>query len=837
MQVEKSDEFEVCVRHYCLYPGLHRDRDGYESGPGRAVPRRKASRSLSEDSANSDNAGARAVRAWRAWASALVLASLLGQKPLAEPGELLLNWAARAAGRTFAEGVACLLRLARFRCSPASLSWNLGRFKTATYEVVSQNTPAQAEKRRERHGGVHLCHAGSPAQARRQAPLAAAAFAECMGPDPGEALLGRRVLYPNQKCLVLLARCGGLTCTDIPGGREAIVSHLRRLLRRDRRLHDIQHVELALIDHFQIDISDLEEEIRDLVGTLVERISSGVTDWQEGGTQPRLLIAFLKRKPPSWWALPSAQIEAVLRVLCQRKDFRPLAEELSAWAAPASLNPEELLATIQAGCSVRNGPSLAQVLAGIRHWGPTVEDLEGGGATVLKCVQSLLRRPRAAFAAAVSIFSHFGLGGDSLLLSRFEADALVALAVLSGSDRRALEAALQALAAEPLLLGAKTTAKSAAGPMHWPAWVSHSTSCKGLLPALQLDVPFRVVSTALELETSLATLDAAGLLGLDAEWVPGTAGAAILQLATYSEVHIWDLQELGMDLAAPALRRVLGSRRTRKLGFGFALSDWQRLAPWALEARAVVDLDILWMRIQPEEPLMGLKSLVAKTLAHRLDKTEQCSDWAARPLSLSQLQYAALDAHCLLQVWKVLSPSSKDVAAVVADLSAVQSDVQCQSHACGFAGVEVRVGAVDATWPISGSRHLTCCRVSMGPAGHRQVVQGYMLEPGQRVLVLCNLPPREMHGVMSQGGLLVASYADGQRVAVMPPASALLGDLLRESGERWPAIDLDAAENAWDRCSARLSTEAGGTVLVDGRPLMLAGEACTVSGGAGGNFT
>ena len=28
----------------------------------------------------------------------------------------------------------------------------------------------------------------------------------------------RRPLYPNQKCLVVLARCGGLSCQDMPGG-------------------------------------------------------------------------------------------------------------------------------------------------------------------------------------------------------------------------------------------------------------------------------------------------------------------------------------------------------------------------------------------------------------------------------------------------------------------------------------------------------------------------------------------------------------------------------------------------------------------------------------------
>ena len=38
----------------------------------------------------------------------------------------------------------------------------------------------------------------------------------------------------------------------------------------------------------------------------------------------------------------------------------------------------------------------------------------------------------------------------------------------------------------------------------------------------------------------------------------------------------------------------------------------------------------------------------------RLDKTQQCSDWARRPLEQEQFVYAALDAHILLQVYEAL---------------------------------------------------------------------------------------------------------------------------------------------------------------------------------------
>ena len=50
-----------------------------------------------------------------------------------------------------------------------------------------------------------------------------------------------------------------------------------------------------------------------------------------------------------------------------------------------------------------------------------------------------------------------------------------------------------------------------------------------------------------------------------------------------------------------------------------------------------------------------LVRILARTLAERLDKTEQCSEWAARPLRRAQLLYAALDAHILLRIHDTVS--------------------------------------------------------------------------------------------------------------------------------------------------------------------------------------
>ena len=46
----------------------------------------------------------------------------------------------------------------------------------------------------------------------------------------------------------------------------------------------------------------------------------------------------------------------------------------------------------------------------------------------------------------------------------------------------------------------------------------------------------------------------------------------------------------------------------------------------------------------------GLGLVCATFLKKRLDKTEQCSDWDQRPLSESQVVYAAADAAVLVEI-------------------------------------------------------------------------------------------------------------------------------------------------------------------------------------------
>ncbi|MEZ4807347.1 MAG: methionine--tRNA ligase [Flavobacteriales bacterium] len=92
-----------------------------------------------------------------------------------------------------------------------------------------------------------------------------------------------------------------------------------------------------------------------------------------------------------------------------------------------------------------------------------------------------------------------------------------------------------------------------------------------------------------------------------------------------------------------------------------------------------------------------------------------------------------------------------------------------------FSKLDLRVGTITAAERVPKADKLMKLTIDIGQAEQRTVVSGIAMHftaeelPGQQVLLLCNLEPRKMRGVESQGMVLMAEDADGRLFFVRPP--------------------------------------------------------------------
>jgi hypothetical protein len=176
------------------------------------------------------------------------------------------------------------------------------------------------------------------------------------------------------------------------------------------------------------------------------------------------------------------------------------------------------------------------------------------------------------------------------------------------------------------------------------------------------------------LEKEIATCRCDGVLvGIDTEWGDDGLGCALVQIATVNTVFLIDLMPAhrgdpaaGYDSAdaaalVAALRWLMSEPRLMKIGFSFG-HDWEQLekiAPGVFQmSKSVMDLQTYIVNEALAETgrgdLVGLSTVVKRHLGASLDKTEQCSAWCQRPLSINQIRYAALDALVLVDLAAVL---------------------------------------------------------------------------------------------------------------------------------------------------------------------------------------
>lgn len=164
-----------------------------------------------------------------------------------------------------------------------------------------------------------------------------------------------------------------------------------------------------------------------------------------------------------------------------------------------------------------------------------------------------------------------------------------------------------------------------------------------------------------ELEDVIALVDAdvRVQVGIDTEWgdeaTGGYAGPSIVQLAVGKRAWVIDTSEPSATIRL-FFSWLFQNDRFQFLGFAFA-HDTQKLAAMmqgdvegvVSGPRHLVDLQKIAMS-DDRSHTPSLKHVVAEWLELDLDKTEQCSEWERRPLSTSQVEYAAADAAILIDL-------------------------------------------------------------------------------------------------------------------------------------------------------------------------------------------
>lgn len=167
------------------------------------------------------------------------------------------------------------------------------------------------------------------------------------------------------------------------------------------------------------------------------------------------------------------------------------------------------------------------------------------------------------------------------------------------------------------------------------------------------------------------------VVSIDCEWKPSFGATqsqvALIQIATNNRVYLIDTLILNKPEYASFWytfhKSFLDNAEIIKVGFGLEqdLKEMKSclvgLGNIKVQGEGLLDLGTLWKSLlnngltlpgNSDNVGNSLSCLVQSCFGLPLEKSEQCSNWELRPLRKTQILYAALDAHVLIQIYEYL---------------------------------------------------------------------------------------------------------------------------------------------------------------------------------------
>lgn len=208
-----------------------------------------------------------------------------------------------------------------------------------------------------------------------------------------------------------------------------------------------------------------------------------------------------------------------------------------------------------------------------------------------------------------------------------------------------------ALARVPLQPGVVEPAPVAPAPIAPHPWRAPAEPARTTPPELPEGVTW--IASLEALGEAAILWRGAEAIGFDVETTIGSQALCLIQVATQD--HTWLIDPFAISDLEP-LAEVLAAIRPTKVIHN-ATFERTVMAKHGIDIRGVFDTLAESRRRKPKaDGGHSLRKVCERELGLEIDKTEQTSDWSRRPLTASQLRYAALDAQVLMSLWALWDP-------------------------------------------------------------------------------------------------------------------------------------------------------------------------------------